>query len=431
MTFINRNKINTQSGAAMLMSVVSFLFISVAIISGLVSPSIRQFRNASINFNAKKSYFLAESGSEDVAYRTIKGMTVGNSETLTLDSNTATTTVTTLVGNTKEISTVGDVSSYQRKTKVTLSAGNGAVFNYGVQVGQGGFILENTSTITGNVYSNGTITGSGNTITGDAVSVGSSGVIDGVHTTGSAYAHVVKNSTVGLDAYYVTKTNTTVGRNSYPNSADQTAVSLPVTDVQITDLETDAASGGTISSPCTYVINANVTIGPKKINCDLEISGNPTVTLTGNIWVSGNIIIKNSAIIKVDASLGSQSVSIIADKISNRSTSSTIDLSNTVQFQGSGSIGSFVVLISQNNSAESGGSVDAISMDNSASGAVILYAGHGLISINNSASLKEVTGYKIKAKNSANITYESGLANTLFTSGPGGGYEVTGWGESQ
>ena len=88
-------------------------------------------------------------------------------------------------------------------------------------------------------------------------------------------------------------------------------------------------------------------------------------------------------------------------------------------------------MISQNNSAELGGSESAISMDNSASGSVILYAGHGLIDIQNSATLKEVTGYKIKAKNSANIVYNTGLANTLFTSGPGGGYEILNWKETQ
>jgi len=40
-----------QGGAAMLISVIFFLFISLAIISGLVAPTVREFRNASANIN--------------------------------------------------------------------------------------------------------------------------------------------------------------------------------------------------------------------------------------------------------------------------------------------------------------------------------------------------------------------------------------------
>lgn len=423
-------KINNQSGAAMLISVIFFLFISLAIISGLVSPTIREFKNAGMNLNSKKSYFLAESGSEDMAYRIIKNMTVGDSESFILDSNSVVTNASLILGN-KVISSLGDVRSSQRKINMTLSVGTGNSFSYGIQSGQGGFILENSASVTGNVYSSGSIVGSGNTIYGDAVSSGSTGLINNIHTTGSAYAHTIQDSDVDADAYYTVKTNTTVDGISYPNSPDQGAVPMPITDGQIGELEADALAGGVINSPCPYIINSDRIIGPVKITCNLEISGSPTVILNGSIWVTGKISIKNSAIIRVATGLGNKSVAIIADNPSNRTTSSSIELSNSSQFFGSGSAGSFIFLISQNNSSELGGNEDAISMDNSSSGKVVLYASHGLININNSATLKEVTGYKIKAKNSANIIYDTGLVNTLFTSGPGGGYQIIGWGESQ
>ncbi len=421
-------KIKRNSGAAMLMSVIFFLFISLAIISGLVSPTVREFKNASINLNSKKSYFLSESGGEDALYRILKNISVGESETIILDSNSATTAIGVLLGN-KEINSLGDVGSLQRKTNITLAIGTGASFNYGIQTGPGGFVLENSASVTGNVYSSGSILGSGNTIYGDAISAGPTGLINNIHTISSAYAHTIQDSDVDANAYYSVKTNTTVNGTSYPNSADQPVASLPITDDQIDELEADALAGGVINSPCPYIINSSRTIGPVKINCNLEISGSPTVILNGSIWVTGNVSIRNSAVIRVYTGLGSKSVAIIADNPNNRITSSSIDLANSSQFFGSGSAGSFVFLISQNNSAESGGSDDAISMDNSSSGSVILYASHGLININNSATLKEVTGYKIKARNSANIVYDTGLANTLFTSGPGGGYEIIGWKE--
>lgn len=414
----------------MLISVVFFLFISLAIISGLVGPTVREFKNVTMNFDSKKSYFLAESGSEDALYRILNNLAIGSSETITLDSNSATTTVDTILGN-KEISSLGDVGSLQRKTKLALSTGPGASFNYGVQVGQGGLVLENTARITGNVYSSGTITVSDNTVYGDAISAGATGLINNIHTTGSAYAHTIQNSDIDMDAYYAIKTNTTVGGTSYPNSPDQPVASMPISDNQIADLEADALAGGIFSSPCPYTINSDRTLGPVKITCDLEISGDPTVTLNGSVWVTGNVLIQNSAIIEASADLGNKSVAIIADNPNNRTSSSQIDLKNSSQFSGSGSAGSFVFLISQNNSAELGGDEDAISMDNSSSGSVVLYAGHGLINIQNSATLKEVTGYKLKVKNSANIIYDTGLTSTLFTSGPGGGYEIIGWKESQ
>ena len=105
-----KRKINNQSGAAMLISVVFFLFISLAIITGLVSPTVREFKNASVNLNSKKSYFLSESGIEDALYRIINNVTIGSSENLILDFNSAATTIITN-GNTKQITSLGDVKS--------------------------------------------------------------------------------------------------------------------------------------------------------------------------------------------------------------------------------------------------------------------------------------------------------------------------------
>jgi len=424
-----RLKQNTNNkGAAMLIAVIFFLVASTTIVFGIVSPILKQATISKNIITSKESYYLASSALEDVFYRLKNNKTVSTTEVLTLNNGTI-TTVTTNTPTGKQIISSSDKNSIVRKMQTNIVMGTGASFNYGIQAGQGGFILENSSSVTGNVYSAGTIVGADNNIYGDAVSAGPSGLIDNIHTTGSAYSHTIIDSDIDGNAFYVTKTNTTVDGTSYPNSADQPLAEMPISDEQIAELEADALAGGVITSPCPYKITSTRTLGPIKINCDVEISGGPTITLEGSVWISGNISIKNSAILRVSSSLGSRSVAVIADKTTNRTTSSSIEISNTSQFFGSGSTGSFVFLISQNNSAELGGSEDAIQMDNSSSGSVILYAPHGLISINNSATLKEVTGYKIKAKNTANIIYDTGLANTLFTSGPGGGYEIIDWRE--
>ncbi len=165
-------KIKKNGGAAMLVSVVFFLFISLAIISGLVGPTVREFRNSSVDLNSKRSYFLAESGTEDAFYRIKNGMAIGTSETITLGSNSVTTDITNLSGNSKEIISLGDVGSLQRKTSLTLQTGAGVAFNYGLQAGNGGMTLD-SSTIVGNVYANGSISAKDVSITGSAVAADS------------------------------------------------------------------------------------------------------------------------------------------------------------------------------------------------------------------------------------------------------------------
>ena len=208
--------------------------------------------------------------------------------------------------------------------KADIVFGTGVSFHYGVQSGQGGFTLENSSSITGNVFSAGPIIGSSNMIYGDVVSAGSSGLIDGIHATGTAYAHnLLENSgqtTIDKDAYYVNKNaGVTVNGTLHPNSPDQPIAPLPISDDQIEEWESFAEEGGSVTcSGGKYTISANVSIGPKKIPCDLEITGSPTITVTGYIWVTGDITTKNSPTIKISSSLGSQNVAFIADNPSDR-----------------------------------------------------------------------------------------------------------------
>ncbi len=88
------------------------------------------------------------------------------------------------------------------------------------------------------------------------------------------------------------------------------------------------------------------------------------------------------------------------------------------------------MLVSRNLSAENAGSTIAIDLQQSASGAILLYANHGKISIAQSSQLKEVTGYSILLQNSSQLNYESGAASELFNTGPGGSYNIYDWKEN-
>lgn len=431
--FLNSQKkesgLPAQAGQTMIIVVLFFLCISSVIILGLTNPVVRHISMATSIATSKESFYAAEAGIEDIIYRLKSGKPVIPSQTLLIGNDTVITTVSDEYGG-KVITANGNANNYLRKIRTRLVLGTGISFHYGIQAGEGGFELQNSSTVTGNVFSDGPVIGSANNIYGSVVSAGQNGLIDNIHSTYSAFAHTIRNSRIDKDAYFATISNTIVSGTQYPGSPDQATTSLPISDAQIGEWENEAEMGGVISSPCSYIISSSTTIGPKKIDCDLEISGaNITVTVAGPVWVSGNITTKNSPTIRVAPSLGNKSVAFIADNPSNRTTSSKIDIQNSTTFQGSGTAGSFVFMISQNNSAENGGDEDAIKTANSTAGALVVYSNHGQIDIQNSVSLKEVTAYKIILKNSANVIYDTGLPNTLFSAGPGGGFDILRWRE--
>src|SRR3989344_4141444 len=108
----------------------------------------------------------------------------------------------------------------------------------------------------------------------------------------------------------------------------------------------------------------------------------------------------------------------------NAITDGDVSVSNGVTFFGSGQAGSYFMLVSAQN--DPNGVV--INISNNALG-VIYYANNGKIHFSNNATAKEATGYGIELDNNASITYESGLANINFSSGPSGGWDIRSWQE--
>jgi len=415
-------KVKRNSGAAMLISIVFFLFISLAIISGLVSPSIREFKNANMNLNSKRSFFLAESGSEDAFYRILKNKPIGTSETITLNSNSVTTTITTLGSGEKQIASLGDVSNYQRQLDIALSIGSGVSFNYGVQVGQGGINLSGSGTINGNIYANGPITGDSSAIiTGTAISSGANGLIEGnshsqwnqLHigtVSGTAQAHTVNYTNAAGNIYCQVGTG---NNKSCISQADPIAVDFSITDANIAEWKAEAEIGGIHNG--NYSVGwAGATLGPKKIVGNLTVSGGGTLTITGTLWVTGNITLNGGGTIKLASSYGSNDGVLIAD--------GTVVISGGGHATGSGTASSYIMLLSTN----SGSSAITVS---GGAGAVIVYAPSGTINISGGASLKEATAYKMSISGGSSITYEFGLIDNNFSSGPSGSWVVESWGE--
>lgn len=302
----------------------------------------------------------------------------------------------------------------------TVKVKNGAVF-----------VLSGGNNVTSAFQSYGTTGSGGNIITGTVVSAGPTGSVTRINAAGAAgsmYAKTITESVVTKDAYYQTITGSSVGGVSYPGSTNQATSSMPISDATLDQWESDAAAGGVITAPCPYTITSTVTLGPVKINCDLELSNSGVINLTGMVWVKGHVDIKNTSSVNISPLISGHTAALIADNPTNRTTSSDIDLTNSATFLGSGN-NSYVMLVSRNTSVSTGGSVVAIDVANSITGKVLLYAPYGLIDIQNGVGLKEATGWKLRLRNTASVTYESGLANVLFTSGPSGGYQINSWQE--
>lgn len=459
---------STQSGAALMLFVIFFMIASTIFTSLYFLIVYSDLRTAKQIVTSKQAHFVAESGIEDLAVRFGTGKFFNSVEHLQIGSSAATTTTVFDPSNDEFVITAkASLADNVRISEMVLAEGIGTSFNFGVQTGNGGFAMTNSSFVRGDVYSNGPVrkTGGGTaTIYGDVISAGPTGLIEDITATGSAYANVIRDANVGdnsnqvesayadlldggdiyANAYYETKIG---GTAIWPPGVDLGPVTvddmpntvLPISDAVIDRIKDDVVTNGKViaatdpgCSTGTFTMDVSTTTGFLKVECDVEIrktAGSVVVTLTGPLWIEGDLDITQGPDIRIDPTAGARSVAIVVDNESDRETSSRIGVRNPTNFDGSGNPKSYVFLISQNESFENGGSEIAIDFDNSATGDVIGYASHGMIDVANSIALKEITGYQIRLGNGANVTYESGLTNILFISGPSSGFTISSWNE--
>lgn len=322
-----------------------------------------------------------------------------------------TVSVAAVNSNTKRVTSTGYIPTaanprVQKKVVATAAIGNTLVaFKYAIQTGEGGFTMGNNSTINGNVYSNGRISGgNGAQINGDAVSSGAGGKIEDLTVAGAAKAHTIEDCTVNGDAYYVVRQSCGVGGTAYPNSPDPEPGEMPVGNEEITGWQNQALVGGTYVGNLT--LNSNQSLGPRKIQGNLVLGNNIILTLTGTLWITGTVSVGNGSRIQLHASYGSSSEVVMAD--------GAISIGNSAVFTPAGA-GSYIMMLSLATSS-------AISIGNTAN-AVILCAPNGWINVGNNISLKEVTAYGITLGNGSVLNYESGLASKSFSGGPGAAWE--------
>lgn len=236
-------------------------------------------------------------------------------------------------------------------------------------------------------------------------------VVVGSGSLGDARAHTVNNSNVAGTLYCQSGS----GNNKACNTSlpDPSPEPFPISDGNIEEWKGAAESGG-VTDGNVYLSGSSASLGPQKIVGDLTLSNNQILNITGTIWVTGNLNVSNGAIVRLSSSYGSNSGVVVVDGI--------VNISNNANFLGSGQSGSYVMLLTTNNSSS------AINVSNNA-GTVILNAQKGVINFANNAGAKSAVAKQINLSNGATITYESGLVNINFSSGPSGGYDILNWKE--
>lgn len=212
--------------------------------------------------------------------------------------------------------------------------------------------------------------------------------------------------------------------NQYCTVANPPREEMPISDGLIADWRAAAVAGGTCIQPlCDSSGNLNITngasqtIGPLYIPGNLTLSNNATLNMTGVVYVDGTISLSNNCIVRLDSSLGNSSGVLLTD--------GQVTISNNCSFSGSGQSGSYILLLTDKNSPSN----TVMDVSNNSAG-VIYYAAKGRIHFSNNATAKEATAYGITMDNGAVVTYDSGLANLNFSSGPSGGWEINGWAET-
>jgi hypothetical protein len=380
-------------GAAMLLFVMFFTFATSALMFVLGQSIFSDLNNFNRTLDAKRALLVSDSMIEDVVMRYVFGTyELDETESLTLGGVTANSVRTyDSPSDIVSINATSSVGTVVRKSYAELTIGSGDSFNYGLQAGNGGISLENGSAVVGNIYSNGTVVGSGNAeARGDLVSAGPSGYISGITATGSIYANTIEDIEAGEDAYYnVALGSNTIGGTAYTPVANQPTTTFPISTSTIQEWKDAILDHGTtitaadpLCSSGTYTIDSSVTIGYLKVECDLDIEetgGDIYITMDGPVWVEGNLSFTQGPTIQVDSDLGRRSTQFIVDNPANSTTSSQIEIRNSTDFNGSGDDRSYIMLLSMNNSAEQGGGEIAIDISQSANGKMLAYAGYGTI----------------------------------------------------
>ncbi len=257
------------------------------------------------------------------------------------------------------------------------------------------------------------------------VHVGGVSYINGVSIGGSggdARAYSVANTTASGVIYCQIGTSNNKACNT--SQATPSPLAFPVSNSNITQWKDEATALGVRNDSWTINGSTATSTSGMKIVGDLTVTASGQLTLNGPLYVTGNLTIDGAAKVKLNSSYAGSSENIVVDGKVNIAASGAI--------QGSGTSGSYILITT---TSSCGGTTTCTSdspavVVNGAAGAVVLIAPYGRVDFQGSASAKSVIAYKMNMSGATSLTYESGLADISFSSGPSGAWSVTSWKEA-
>lgn len=431
-----------QKGQATLTMVLALLSTTTVIVVALGFLTFNEVKKLNNVVKSAQSYYAAEAGVEDAILRVKSKMSYASGYSLSVGDGSA---LVELTGPLDDLTIVSKGNVYNRIRKVAVNivaepATENVDFNYGVQVGDGGLVMKANSEVSGGVYANGPITGPvgagpGNIpiIKGDAFSAELAGTT-GINkvkvqlsapgeTDGNASANTIRDTTV--DGTLYCQTGSGNNKPCDPSEPDPDKEDLPITDSQIASWQSWAEQGGE-TGPVTISGGSTQTLGPIKINGDLLIQSNATLVVSGTIWVTGNIDIGSNSLVLLASAYGPDSSGVVL-------ASGKVNIESNITICGSnggtsGSCnpenGSYLMLITNDPSTLD---ADPAMVADSNILTSVLYAHRGAIKLNSNVHVKEVTGYSLILESNATVTFETGLASVVFSSGPGGSFNINSW----
>lgn len=252
---------------------------------------------------------------------------------------------------------------------------------------------------------------------------GQTGAISGhqnnrISIGGDAWAHNVSGANVTGTMYcqgssYTSKTCDI----SRPDPVQQP---FPVTDGNIEAWKQEAEAGPTISGNVS-VGWQGATLGPGKIEGNLTVSAGGTLTIEGTLWVTGNVTVNGGGEVRLASSYGSNSGIIVTD--------GRVVATGGGTFVGNGVPGNYILVITTSTCPTgSCGGNPAITVSGGA-GSVILNSQKGTLRMTGGANAKQLTAETIIMDGGTTVTYETGLMDMDFDSGPSGSWSISEWNE--
>ncbi|MDP4008846.1 MAG: hypothetical protein Q8P71_00225 [bacterium] len=421
-----RVKDANQSGMAVLLVVLFLSALSFSIVMAIAFTSANQHRMAESLRASLQARYSAEAGAEDAMLRIKKEMQWVSPYVITFPEGRVDVSVSGILGGARTITAQGENKDRVRVVQIKFGLSSTKTsFFYGAQVGNGGMAMRSGSRVIGNVFSNGSVEGTSSGSRGeitDTVMVAQNG-------------NLIRNLIVGMNAYAYSCDNSNItGTLTIIAGGTLAGCNAGVLDQQLNEIlpkefavsgemieswKEDAETGEVIVGDYTIANNDQVTLGPVKIDGNFHIGNSAQLIVTGTIWVTGTFDSGPNAIIRLnEESYGDLSGVFIVE--------GTARIRNGIDLRGTDSPGSYMLFVGTSSSmAESS---PAIEVNNNVSGDM-MFSPNGLLLINNNVNLVGVTGNRLILNNNVEITYEVGLANLSFTSGPGAGWQLLSWKE--